>query len=262
MTQLKINEQISFLRKQKGMTQEGLAQALGVSNQAVSKWESAQCCPDIGLLPDIAKLFDVSIDELMGYKGTNTSKDLILQIRNKIDSAKTGEDYQYALQVVYATHATIFSKAMSAPGTGNPGWDTEDAIEHAGKSEWGLSCMNIPEITTIMLGGSVFFSNNNIPDMKVLRFSNLYRTLKDFSDLNSLKVLFSLYKLTLHDESSHVGISEISTESSLPTDTVRSCLENNLCTYLHEQTVNNIIAYRINGMFMHIVPLLIMLINQ
>ncbi|MDD4593334.1 MAG: hypothetical protein PHG06_23400, partial [Parabacteroides sp.] len=201
-------------------------------------------------------------DELMGYKGTDTSKDLILQIRNKIDSAKTGKDYQYALQVVYATHATIFSKAMSAPGTGNPGWDTEDAIEHAGKSKWGLSCMNIPEITTMMLGGSVFFSNNNIPNMKVLRFSNLYRTLKDFSDLNSLKVLFFLYKLTLHDESSHVGISEISTESGLPTDTVRNCLENNLCTYLHEQTVNNTIAYRIDGMFMHIVPLLIMLINQ
>lgn len=61
MTTTKINEQIAFLRKQKGMTQEELSNALGVTNQAVSKWESAQCCPDIQLLPDIAKLFDVSV---------------------------------------------------------------------------------------------------------------------------------------------------------------------------------------------------------
>ena len=70
MTTIKINEQIAFLRKQKGLTQEELANALGVTNQAVSKWESAQCCPDIQLLPDLAKIFDVSIDELIGYKKT------------------------------------------------------------------------------------------------------------------------------------------------------------------------------------------------
>lgn len=64
MTTIKINEQIAFLRKQKGLTQEELANVLGVTNQAVSKWESAQCCPDIQLLPDIAKLFGVSIDVL------------------------------------------------------------------------------------------------------------------------------------------------------------------------------------------------------
>ena len=47
MTTIKINEQIAFLRKQKGLTQEELANALGVTNQAVSKWESAQCCPTL-----------------------------------------------------------------------------------------------------------------------------------------------------------------------------------------------------------------------
>ncbi len=67
MTTMKVNEKIAFLRKQKGITQEELAGALGVTNQAVSKWESAQCCPDIQLLPSIADYFGVSIDELMGH---------------------------------------------------------------------------------------------------------------------------------------------------------------------------------------------------
>ena len=66
MKTLKIGERISQFRREKGLTQQELAQMLGVSNQAVSKWESAQCCPDISLLPDIAALFHISIDELLG----------------------------------------------------------------------------------------------------------------------------------------------------------------------------------------------------
>ena len=53
-------------RKALGLTQEGLAQKLGVTNQAVSKWESGQCCPDLALLPRIADLFGITIDELFG----------------------------------------------------------------------------------------------------------------------------------------------------------------------------------------------------
>jgi len=70
MTSIKINEQIAFYRKQRGLTQDDLAKELGVSNQAVSKWESAQCYPDIQLLPAIAKCFNISVDVLLGYKNT------------------------------------------------------------------------------------------------------------------------------------------------------------------------------------------------
>ena len=66
MDNLKLNDTICFYRKKQGLTQEELAQRLGVTNQAVSKWESAQCCPDISLIPKLADIFEISIDELFG----------------------------------------------------------------------------------------------------------------------------------------------------------------------------------------------------
>lgn len=73
MESLKLYDTISFYRKKQGLTQEELAKKLGVTNQSVSKWESAQCCPDIGLLPMLADIFEISIDELFGRKNEKES---------------------------------------------------------------------------------------------------------------------------------------------------------------------------------------------
>lgn len=59
-----IGKNIAALRREKGWTQEQLAEKLGVSAQAVSKWESGKSCPDISLLPAIAGLFGVTVDAL------------------------------------------------------------------------------------------------------------------------------------------------------------------------------------------------------
>ena len=61
---MSIGENIARLRKEKGWTQVELGEKLGVSNQAVSKWESEMTFPDVMLLPHIAELFEVSIDDL------------------------------------------------------------------------------------------------------------------------------------------------------------------------------------------------------
>ena len=66
-----IGKRIASLRKEKGLTQEDLAAALGVSGQAVSKWENDQTCPDISLLPQLAKLLGISVDELLSGKQEN-----------------------------------------------------------------------------------------------------------------------------------------------------------------------------------------------
>ena len=57
---------IAQYRKSLNITQEALAQQLGITNQAVSKWESYQCCPDVMLLPKLADIFGITLDELFG----------------------------------------------------------------------------------------------------------------------------------------------------------------------------------------------------
>ena len=61
---MEIGNQIKQLRQRRGITQETMAQELGVTAQAVSKWERNVATPDIALLPDISAYFGVSIDEL------------------------------------------------------------------------------------------------------------------------------------------------------------------------------------------------------
>ncbi|MCM1026006.1 MAG: helix-turn-helix domain-containing protein [Roseburia sp.] len=65
--ELKIGTKIRNLRKQKNISQEVLAQYLGVSFQAVSKWESGTTMPDVPMIPAIASFFGVSTDELFDY---------------------------------------------------------------------------------------------------------------------------------------------------------------------------------------------------
>ena len=62
----KLGQSIAAYRKDRAMTQEQLAQELGVTAQAVSKWENGQSYPDISLLAPMADIFEVSLDELFG----------------------------------------------------------------------------------------------------------------------------------------------------------------------------------------------------
>ena len=63
-----LNENISKYRKENKMTQEDLAEALGVTFGAVSKWERGLATPDLGLIMQMANIFDVSVDALVGYQ--------------------------------------------------------------------------------------------------------------------------------------------------------------------------------------------------
>ena len=66
-----LSEQIYTLRKRRGLTQEVVAEKLGVTPQSISRWENGQSRPDVDMLPKIAAFFDVSVDALFGYRAEN-----------------------------------------------------------------------------------------------------------------------------------------------------------------------------------------------
>ena len=82
--QLDLGKRIRELRQCNRITQETLAEALGVTSQAVSRWEASGSYPDMENVPAIANYFGVSIDELFGYDNNRETK--INQILEKVDS--------------------------------------------------------------------------------------------------------------------------------------------------------------------------------
>jgi len=81
--ELNIGKCIIKKRKEKGITQEQLADYIGVSKASVSKWESGLSFPDILLLPELATYFNISLDELLGYSPQLTKED-IKKLYNKL----------------------------------------------------------------------------------------------------------------------------------------------------------------------------------
>ena len=72
--EITIGNKIKQLRKACSRTQESMAQALGVTSQAISRWENGTGYPDIEYIPSIANYFGVTIDVLFGYDGSRTEK--------------------------------------------------------------------------------------------------------------------------------------------------------------------------------------------
>ena len=102
MTTLKINERIAFLRKEKGLTQEELAKALGVTNQAVSKWESEQSTPDLEKVIAMSELFEVTTDYILkGIEPVSTT------------NRKTVKTLYLGFVLIFATIAGIWSFAAN-----------------------------------------------------------------------------------------------------------------------------------------------------
>lgn len=92
-----LNEGIRALRRDRGMTQEQLAEAMNVSAAAVSKWENGQSVPDIAVLTALADYFEVSLDALVGYTvKSRRREDMVRSIRTLKRHKQYGEALRQA----------------------------------------------------------------------------------------------------------------------------------------------------------------------
>lgn len=95
-----IGENIMKLRHERKIRQEELANFVGVTKAAVSKWENGQTMPDITILPQLASFFDVRIDELIGYE-PQLSKEQIQKIYQELAAKFAGHPFQEVMEESY-----------------------------------------------------------------------------------------------------------------------------------------------------------------
>ena len=105
---MRLGEKIKELRLHNGRTQDAFAGELGVTAQAVSRWEKGICYPDMEMIPSIANYFGVSIDELFGYDNERAAK--IAALADKIEmmiNQNNGKDVNMDECVSLAREALI-----------------------------------------------------------------------------------------------------------------------------------------------------------
>lgn len=124
---MELGNRIAELRKEKNMTQEQLAVQLNVSNQAVSKWEASQCCPDVTLLPQLADIFGVTLDYLFGRENGQLPQVVEVSVA---DNQLPWEDDGALHAVLYVGHTLIGDKCVS--GVDGSAFATRITFEYEG----------------------------------------------------------------------------------------------------------------------------------
>ena len=154
---VKLGERIKSLRLRDKRTQEELATALGITAQAVSRWEKSICYPDMELIPSIASYFGISIDELFGYDNEMPRKiDALAERINEMNRRNNGEDVCMDECITLAREAIIefpgnakltlaLASALYNAGyvrhgefyiTGSDGYRHYDVDRHLNYPEW------------------------------------------------------------------------------------------------------------------------------
>ena len=133
---IKIGEKIRLLRKKNDVTQDALAAHLGVTPQAVSRWESGVCYPDMNALPLLADYFSVTIDELLCYNNAQREA-RVRAIREEAEHLLDLDRVTDALELLRSGMAEIPSDHALQLDTAGVLSIYADRISEAGKGERG-----------------------------------------------------------------------------------------------------------------------------
>jgi len=117
--EMSLGEKIQVLRKQKGMTQDQLADMLNVSRQAVSKWETNESQPDIERLIEIGNLFNVSVDFLIKDNHMSTP---VTYIKKTKPEFLRNSRISFMVSAVYSAATGVFLLLGFIWGLWHPGW--------------------------------------------------------------------------------------------------------------------------------------------
>ena len=118
---MSLGEKIQILRKQKGMSQEQLADALNISRQAVSKWETNESQPDIERLIEISSMFNVSTDFLI-KDGQSSAPTYTAQANRGSMEIPRASRISFLVSAIYSSTTAIFLLLGFGWDLWHPGW--------------------------------------------------------------------------------------------------------------------------------------------
>ena len=211
-----MGERIAHFRKRKQLTQEELGQALGVSNQAVSKWEKNTSLPDVMLLPHLARALDVTLDELYGLES---------EAPTPTSPRSTADDfpelaYNTLLRLYYDHAGEHFSGCADEPAY----W-----AEQIAKGRM-LACLSNTE-GGFFLADELAFTDRTYKSAgseTIFTTAEVSRVLKHLSDKTVRRVLAYLYRETVAADKSAYGyfrLPQITGGCSLSADEAEEALE-------------------------------------
>lgn len=255
MFALKLHEQLAFLRRQKGVTQEELAQALGVTNQSVSKWESGQCCPDIQLLPELAAYFGVTVDELLGCASAETFRNVYLSVKDLFKNTPEGDVFSLAFKLATLLHEGALSRGYK----GHLPWDSDKQYGlDTEPYRWGWSICSEPEGSTMHIGNGIFFSDQKYwHSPKPADIAAIYAALDSLRDLDLLKTMYALFELTVSDfDNLYATVGEIAKKNRIGEEATQKALDR-LPVEISDR--DGAPTYRLEGKWMHLPSLLMLM---
>lgn len=105
MNQILIGKFIALRRKEKNLTQEQLAEKLGVSNKTISKWETGKCMPDYSIVRNLCEELDITIAELMDGKALENNvpsfkEEKIWDLIRRTQELEKQKDLQYGIMLI------------------------------------------------------------------------------------------------------------------------------------------------------------------
>lgn len=105
MNQILVGKFIALKRKEKNLTQEQLAEKLGISNKTISKWETGKCMPDYSIVKNLCEELGITIAELMDGKVSENNvsslrEEQILDLIKRTQELERQKDLQYGIMLI------------------------------------------------------------------------------------------------------------------------------------------------------------------
>ncbi len=255
MSEIKIGSVIQSLRKKYGITQEELAGRLGVTNQAVSKWEANTCCPDLSLIPEIADYFNVTTDYLLGRVTESTIDGVCEAIKSLFRLSPEEEVFSLAFRIASLLHEGAVSKGYKGYLPWKEGRLGGDSYETY--SNWSASICSEPQGETAYIGNAIFFTDRRYrQNVTPADIRGVHNFISNINNLDKLKVFIEIYELTCHDFDLYISASGIAEKTGLSEEAVNNALSELPVQIKESGTVE---LYRIKDECMHIPPILLML---